>query len=81
MSSDEDAMAAYLWDLRAQLESKLRSVTRAQQMLDEYKRATKPEPRAKRRDKIIEHVKAAVAVTKELRIAGHDALRVAKDLP
>ena len=74
-------MAAYLWDLKAQLESKLRSVTRAQQMLDEYKRATKPETRAKRRDRIIEHMKEEVAVTRELRVAAHDALRVATDLP
>jgi len=79
--SIEDSLAAYLWDLRAQLESKLRSVTHAQQTLDEYKRATKPETRTKRRGKIIEQVKDVVAVTKELRVAAHDALRVAKDLP
>jgi hypothetical protein len=79
--STEHAMAAYLWDLRAQVESKLRSVTRAQQMLDEYKRATRPDARAKKRDKIIEHVKDAVAVTRELRLAAQEALSVAKDLP
>jgi hypothetical protein len=79
--STEQAMAAYLWDLRAQIESKLRIVTRAQQMLDEYKRATTPDTRAKRREKIIEHLKEAVGVTKELCVAAHDALGVATDLP
>ena len=74
-------MAASLWDLRAQVESTLRSVTRAQQMLEEYKRATRPDTRARRRTKIIEHVKDAVAVTKELRVAAQDVLSVTNELP
>ena len=74
-------MAACLWDLRAQVESTLRRVTRAQQMLEEYQRATRPDTRARRRAKIIEHVKDAVAVTKEVRVAAQDVLSVAKELP
>jgi hypothetical protein len=79
--STEHAMAACLWDLRAQVESTLRRVTRAQQMLEEYKRATRLDTRARRRAKIIEHVKEAVAVTKEVRVAAQDVLSVAKELP
>ena len=73
-------MAACLWDLRAQVESTLRRVTRVQQMLEEYKRATRPDTRARRRAQIIEHVKDAVAVTKEVRVAAQDVLSVTKEL-
>jgi hypothetical protein len=50
-------------------------------MLEEYRRTTRPDTRARRRATIIQHAKNAVAVTKELRVAAHDVLSVAKELP
>ena len=75
------ALAAYLWDLRSQAESKLRCLTRVQQLLSELDRTKDPTKRARARSKILDDLGDIVNISKSLRALAEDALKAARALP
>jgi hypothetical protein len=72
---------AHLWDLRAHAESKLRSLSRVQQLLAEHERAARPTERAVKRAKILEQLTAIIMMTETLHSVAQDALEAADRLP
>ena len=75
------ALSAYLWDLRANAESKLRCLTRLQQELSALEHSTQSDHRAESRRKIIADLNDIVTISGTLRTVSEDALRAAAKLP
>jgi len=71
----------YLWDLRAQAESKLRCLTRVQQMVGDYRRALEAPSRGRLRDKILADLIDIVSISKSLHTVSNHALEAATSLP
>jgi hypothetical protein len=80
MSPDKEAMLrVYLWDLRAQAESKLRCLTRVQQLVDQFAVA----PVARRpglHDKLLQDLRDVVRITGTLQSVAEAALHAAETL-
>jgi hypothetical protein len=81
MRSEHRVLDAHLWDLRAHAESKLRSLSRVQQLLAEHERAARPTERALKRARILEQLAAIVTMTETLHSVAEDALDAANRLP
>jgi hypothetical protein len=79
MSPDE-LLSVHLWDLRAQAESKIRCLTRVQQMLAERRQSADPADRAAKRDTILQDLADIISITKSLRSVAQAALAEAKRL-
>jgi hypothetical protein len=75
------ALSAYLWDLRAQAESKLRCLTRVQQLLGELDHSKDAAKREAARRKILEDLSDIVTISKSLRTLAESALEAARTLP
>jgi hypothetical protein len=74
-------LSAYLWDLRANAESKLRCLTRLQQELARLEHATHPEHRAAARLKIMADLNDILTISQTLRSVSEEALAAAVKLP
>jgi len=74
-------LSAYLWDLRASAESKLRCLTRLQRELAALERATRPSHRAGVREKIVDDLNDLAAISKTFRSLSQDAVKAAAKLP
>lgn len=74
-------LAAHLWDLRAQAESKLRCLTRLQQHLVEYEAIDNDAERRKRREHILTDLNDIVTISKSLHDVAGMALQEAMALP
>jgi hypothetical protein len=77
----DTALTAYLWDLRAQAESKLRCLTRVQQLLAQLENTKDPAKRVIARTKILDDLTDIVSISKSLRTLAEDALSAAQSLP
>jgi hypothetical protein len=74
-----DKLSPLLWDLRAQAESKLRCLTRVQQLLAVYERSD-TQGRKKKRDEILKDLTDVVTISKALRSLSEEALAAARKL-
>jgi hypothetical protein len=68
-------------DLRAQAESKLRCLTRVQQLLGELDSSKDPAKRLAARRKILDDLRDIVTISKSLRTLAENALQAATMLP
>jgi hypothetical protein len=73
-------LSAYLWDLRAQAEAKLRCLTRLQRTLDDYCRAAQHTQTPKQRTDILTDVKDLVTISSNLQALSAEALEAAHAL-
>jgi hypothetical protein len=77
----EQLLEAHLWDLRAAGESKLRCLTRVQQLLTDYTRLQAAgDDKAQKRAKIIADLSDVVTITAHLRASSAQALEAAHKL-
>ena len=74
-----DVLDAYLWDLRAQAESKLRCLTRVQQMVNDYGRKN-ADARGDLRIKILADLTDVVTISASLSRVSRQALDAARAL-
>jgi|tagenome__1003787_1003787.scaffolds.fasta_scaffold19642261_1 hypothetical protein len=74
-----DVLDAYLWDLRAQAESKLRCLTRVQQMVNDYGRKN-ADARGALRTKILADLTDVVTISTSLSAVSRQALDAARAL-
>jgi hypothetical protein len=74
-------LAAYLWDLRAQCESQLRSLTVAQRLLDQYRDAPTDSERSAATRELRADLREVVRANTAIRDSASEALRQAEILP
>jgi len=74
-----DVLDAYLWDLRAHAESKLRCLTRVQQMVNDYGRKN-ADARGDLRTKILADLTDVVTITMTMSTISRQALDAARAL-
>jgi hypothetical protein len=75
-----DVLAAYLWDLRAQAEAKLRCLTRLQQQLAEYDNVRSEIDRKEKHQHILRDLTDIVTISKALHEVAVRALDEANEL-
>ena len=76
-----EVLDAYLWDLRAQAESKLRCLTKVQQMVGDYGRAISDTARLTMRAKILADLGDVLTITRGLGRVSKQAIKAAEQLP
>ena len=76
-----DVLDAYLWDLRAQAESKLRCLTKVQQLVQQYQKAPDASARAALQRQILADLTDVVTISKSLHAVSNHALDAASALP
>jgi len=75
-----DVLDAYLWDLRAQAESKLRCLTKVQQLVQEYARSKDASARAKLQTQILADLTDVVTITESMKSVSRQAFDAASTL-
>ena len=78
--SQTPLLSAHLWDLRAQAESKLRCLTRLQQLVAEYDLCADHAERRTKHQQIIKDLTDIVTISKALRLAADEAFAAAQSL-
>lgn len=74
-------LGAYLWDLRAQCEAQLRSLTAVQRLLDDYRQADSPESRRAAEQQLQAHLQLVLEANATIRKTTLDAIEQATLLP